>query len=284
MKKIVGIIGYPLGHSLSPAMHNAVYQKMKLPYEYIPFEVEPDELPEALTGLRALHIAGFNVTIPHKETIVPLLDEVTKLAQLIGAVNTVENQAGRLVGYNTDAPGFIESLQEDAGFEPEGKRVVIIGAGGASRAVGTILAEVGVKGLTLSDLMDDKAKLLAEYLGTAFNSPCHHAALDSPELRAAIAAADLVVNTSPVGMSPQVDASPLPAKTKFKKGALVYDLVYNPRETQLIKIAQAAGCRVCSGLGMLVRQGALAFSLFTGEEPPIEEMRLAAEHALRLQH
>lgn len=281
MKKIVGLIGYPLDHSVSPAMHNAVYRQMGLAYEYIPFEVEPEDLPEALAGLRALHIAGFNVTIPHKETIVPLLDEVTKLARVIGAVNTVENQEGRLVGYNTDGPGFIESLREDAGFEPVGKKVVVIGAGGASRAVSTILAEVGVLDLTLSDLMDDKAKLLAEYLGTAFDSPCRHASLDSAELRAAIAEADLVVNTSPLGMAPKVDASPLPAETKFKKGALVYDLVYNPQKTKLIKVAQAAGCRVCSGLGMLVRQGALAFSLFTGEEPPVEEMRLAAEHALR---
>lgn len=278
MRKVVGIIGYPLGHSVSPAMHNAAFRELGLDYEYIPFEVEPADLGEALHGLRALHIAGFNVTIPHKEVIVPLLDEVTKLARVIGAVNTVENQDGTLVGYNTDAPGFIESLREDAGFDPEGKRAVILGAGGAGRAVATILAEVGAKEIVIADVIEEKARELAEYLGSAMETTCKAAHLGDLDL----AGVDLLVNATPVGMHPKVNDSPLPAGVKIKnKKLLVYDLVYNPADTKLLKTAKAAGCKICSGLGMLVRQGALAFTIFTGEEAPVETMWEAARKSLR---
>ncbi len=281
MRKIVGIIGYPLGHSISPAMHNAAYQELGLDYEYIPFEVEPADLPQALPGLRALHIAGFNVTIPHKETIIPLLDDVTKLARTIGAVNTVVNQDGELIGYNTDGPGFLESLQEDAGFEAAGKRAVVLGAGGASRAVATMLAEAGAASLVISDIFEDKAKELAEYTDGLSHTKCGWSKPDSQLLRSEIEQADLLVNTTPLGMHPDVNKSPLPEKLKLPKNLLVYDLVYNPAETKLLKTAKAAGCRAVSGLGMLVRQGALAFTVFTGEEAPIETMWSAAKKALR---
>jgi len=277
MRKIVGIIGYPLGHSVSPAMHNAAFRKLGIDYEYIPFEVEPEDLKEALSGLRALHIAGFNVTIPHKETIVPLLDEVTKLARTIGAVNTVQNQEGKLVGYNTDGPGFIESLKEDANFEPEGKSAVVLGAGGAGRAVSTMLAEVGIKSLTITDIIEEKAKALAEYLG----SPCRFVKIESADLQKSIEEADLLVNTTPIGMAPKINNCPLSENTKLNKKTLVYDLVYNPSETKLLKTAKAAGCKTCSGLGMLVRQAALAFSIFTGEEAPVDLIWEAARRELR---
>ncbi|MDD5593128.1 MAG: shikimate dehydrogenase [Candidatus Margulisbacteria bacterium] len=281
MRKIVGIIGYPLGHSVSPAMHNAAFKELGLDYEYIPFEVEPADLKEALPGLRALHIAGFNVTIPHKETIVPLLDDVTKLARTIGAVNTVVNQDGELVGYNTDGPGFIESLKEDAGFDPKGKKAVVLGAGGASRAVSTMLAEVEVASLYISDIFEDKAKDLAEYVNGLSKTKCGWSKIDSLSLKSEIAAADLLVNATPIGMHPAVDKSPLPDKIKLPKSLLVYDLVYNPAETKLLKAARVAGCKTVSGLGMLVRQGALSFTIFTGEEAPVETMWAAAQKALR---
>ena len=281
MRKIVGIIGFPLGHSVSPAMHNAAYKELGLDYEYIPFEVEPADLPEALPGLRAIHVAGFNVTIPHKETILPLLDDVTKLARTIGAVNTVVNQDGELIGYNTDGPGFIESLKEDAGFEPKGKKVVVLGAGGASRAVATMLAEMGAASLIISDIIEDKAKELAEYAGSLSQAKCGWSKIDSLLLKSEIEHADLLVNTTPLGMHPEINKSPLPDKVKLPKNLLVYDLVYNPAETKLLKTAKAAGCKTVSGLGMLVRQGALAFTVFTGEEAPIEIMWSAAQKALR---
>jgi len=282
MRKIVGIIGYPIGHSVSPAMHNAAFQKLGIDYEYIPFEVEPEDLKEAIDGLRALHIAGFNVTIPHKETIVPLLDEVTKLAKTIGAVNTVENQEGKLVGYNTDGPGFIDSLREDVNFEPKGKKVVILGAGGASRGISTLLAEVGVKSLTLSDVIEDKARELADYLNSYEKVSCRAVKIGGSDFKDNIDQADLLVNASPVGMHPKINESPLPEKIKLNPKLLVYDLVYNPAETKLLKIAKAAGCKTASGLGMLVRQGALAFTIFTGEEAPIDIMWQAAREALRI--
>jgi shikimate dehydrogenase len=280
MEKIVGLIGYPLGHSVSPAMHNAAFKKLGLDFEYVPFEVDPKDLPEALTGLRALHIAGFNITIPHKETIVPKLDEVTKLARIIGAVNTVVNQEGKLIGFNTDGAGFIESLKEDAKIDPKGKSVVILGAGGASRAVSVMLAEANAKSLTITDVQEDKTKNLAEYVGSYFDISCNFVAPDSPELQAAINEAEILVNSTPIGMHPRVDQSPLSEKIKLHPKLLVYDLVYNPSETKLLKTAKAAGAKTCSGLGMLVRQGALAFTLWTGKEAPIEVMFKAAQAAL----
>lgn len=276
MRKIVGIIGYPIGHSISPAMHNAAFQALKLDYEYVPFEVNLLDLKEAVTGLRALHVAGFNVTIPHKETIIPLLDEVTKLARTIGAVNTVENQEGKLVGYNTDGPGFIESLAEDAGFDPKNKEVVVLGAGGASRAVSTMLAEVGARNITIADIVEEKARNLSGYLD------CRFVKINGTDMQKALDRADLLVNTSPVGMHPKTGESPLSENIKFHKELTVYDVIYNPSETKLLKSAKAAGCRTISGLGMLIRQGALAFTVFTGEEAPIEIMWSAAENALHL--
>jgi shikimate dehydrogenase len=279
MRKIVALIGYPLGHSLSPAMHNAAFKKLGIDYEYVPFEVAPADLEAALAGMRALRVAGFNVTLPHKETIVPLLDEVTKLARIIGAVNTVKNQDGRLVGYNTDGGGFIDSLKEDAGFDPKNKRGVILGAGGASRAVGVMLAENRVKSLVISDIQEEKARALSEYISTYFKINCR--SVNSFELQEALDQADFLVNASPVGMPPAVDECPLPEKIALKKEVLVYDLVYNPSETKLLKRAKKAGCKIVSGLGMLVRQGALAFTLFTGEEPPVKVMWAAAKKELR---
>lgn len=281
MKKLIGLVGYPLGHSVSPAMHNAAFKELNIDYEYVPFEVDQHDLSQAISGFRALHIAGFNVTVPHKETILPQLDEITKLAEVIGAVNTVQNQEGTLIGYNTDGPGFLDSLREDASFEPKGKEVVVLGAGGASRAVSIMLAETGVKSLVIADLDESKAKLLAEQIGSFSKINCRHARLDSQELNGAIASADLLVNTTPVGMSPKIEFSPLPAAAELNKKTLVYDLVYNPAETKLLKEAKSRGCKTCSGLGMLIRQGALAFTIFTGEEPPIEVMWQAAQGALK---
>ncbi|MBU0672456.1 MAG: shikimate dehydrogenase [Candidatus Margulisbacteria bacterium] len=280
MRKVTGLIGYPLGHSVSPAMHNAAFKKLGLDYEYVPFEVNPEDLAEALKGLRALHVAGFNVTIPHKEAIVPLLDEVTKLARVIGAVNTVINQEGKLVGYNTDGAGFIESLKEDAKIDPKGKNVVVLGAGGASRAVVVMLAESGAKSIVLSDIEADKAKKLSDYIDSYFGNGGGSVPPNSPELQRALDQADILVNTTPVGMKPKTKVSPLAKQITLPKKLLVYDLVYNPAQTQLLKDASAAGCKTCSGLGMLVRQGAIAFTLWTGEEAPIKDMYQAAEKAL----
>ncbi|NQT30146.1 MAG: shikimate dehydrogenase [Candidatus Saganbacteria bacterium] len=280
MKKSVGLIGYPLGHSVSPAMQNAAFKKLGLDWEYLPYEVAPEDLAGALSGMRALHMAGFNVTIPHKETIVPLLDDVTKLARIIGAVNTVKNQDGQLVGYNTDGAGFIDSLKEDAKTDPKDKNVVVLGAGGASRAICVMLAENKVKSLTLTDLLDEKAAELASYVGSYFGLDCSAVVANSQDLQTAIDKADILVNSTPIGMEPNIERNPLDENIRLPANLLVYDLVYNPAQTKLITLAKKSGCKTCSGLGMLVRQGAAALGIWTGKEAPIALMRKAAEKAL----
>lgn len=281
MHRVVGLVGYPLGHSLSPAMQNAAFKALKLDWEYVLFEAKPKDLSEVIHGLRALHIAGFNVTIPHKETILPMLDEVTQLARIIGAVNTVKNQGGLLVGYNTDGPGFIDSLKEKAKLSPRGKIAVILGAGGASRAISVMLAEAGIKSLFVADIQEEKAKELVSYVtsyfeieGESLNANHHH-------LQKVINSANLLVNATPIGMHPRINQSPLPEGIKLPENLLVYDLVYNPFETQLLKTAKSFGCKTFSGLDMLVRQGAMAFTIWTGQEAPLEIMRQASETTLR---
>jgi shikimate dehydrogenase len=280
MQKVVGLIGYPLGHSVSPAMHNAAFKKLGLDWKYSLFPVEPRDLEDALKGMRAPHIAGFNVTIPHKESVLPLLEEVTRVARVIGAVNTVLNQDGKLIGHNTDGAGFIDSLKEDAGFNPQGKKAVVLGAGGAGRAIAIMLAEAGINTLTLVDQDEQKARELSAHTNASFKTSCEFVEVNSQELQEAIAKADLLVNSTPVGMHPGINASPLAENITLPSGLLVYDLVYNPSETKLMKTAKNAGCKTCSGLGMLVRQGALSFTLWTGAEAPVELMRKAAEQAL----
>ena len=265
--KTVAVIGYPLGHTISPAMHNAGYKHLKLDYEYVPLEVDPKDLKEAVDGMRALHFAGFNVTIPHKETIVPYLDEVTAMAREIGAVNTVQNRDGKLIGFNTDGPGFIESLIYDAGFEPKGKKCLILGAGGAGRALAVSLKQNHAGSIVIYDTAVEKAEDLAGYVqGKVAN-----------DLQKEIDNANLLVNASPIGMHPKIDDSPLPENIKLHKKLCVYDLVYNPHETKLLRMAKRSGAKAVSGLGMLVRQGALAFTVFTGHSAPFEVMWEAAK-------
>jgi shikimate dehydrogenase len=268
--KTVALIGSPLGHTLSPAMHNAAFKSLGLDYEYVALEVAPDDLKDAVGGLRALHFAGFNVTIPHKEEIVQYLDEVTRFARSVGAVNCVQNQDGRLIGFNTDGPGFIESLEEDARFKAEGKKCLILGAGGAGRALAVSLLQNGAKTVSLYDPVAEKAEELARSLGARV----------AGDLQTEIDSLDLLVNASPVGMHPKIDASPLPEGIRFPKKLCVYDLVYNPEETKLLRAARTAGAKAVSDLGMLVKQGALAFTVFTGHSAPMEVMGEAARAAL----
>jgi len=270
-RKQVKIIGYPLGHSVSPAMQNKAFEKLGLDYEYSPLEVPPEKLEETIEKLRNdQNVVGFNVTVPHKEAIIPFLDEIDESAKLIGAVNTVVNKNGKLIGHNTDGRGFIQSLKEDAGFDPKGKKVVVLGAGGASRAVTRMLALNGISFLVLKDIEKDKAFALKEEL----NIP--KIIVNPSDLQEHIDNADLLVNATPIGMHPKTDQSPLPENTKLHPNLLVYDLVYNPAKTKLMK----AAAKSCSGLGMLVHQGALAFELWTGQKPDIEVMHKAAKKAL----
>jgi len=279
--KLTGILGYPVTHSVSPQMHNAAYAKLGLNYCYLPISVKPEDLERVLEGIRMLGFAGVNVTIPHKEAVVTHLDEVTKIARLIGAVNVILIQEGHLIGYNTDGPGFIDSLREDAGFDVAGKRAVVLGAGGGAKSVAMMLAQDGVKNLIISDLIYEKAENLCEYINSHFGIAPYACPSKSNELRKLVGNCDLLVNATPVGMHPKVNECPLEDDYVIPGSAVVYDLVYNPLETKLLKLAKKNGAKAVSGIGMLIRQGALAFSLFTEQEAPVSLMKEAALKALK---
>jgi shikimate dehydrogenase len=279
--KLTGILGYPVTHSVSPQMHNAAYAKLGLNYCYLPISVKPKDLERVLEGIRILSFAGVNVTIPHKEAVVTHLDEVTKIARLIGAVNVILIQEGRLIGYNTDGPGFIDSLREDAGFEVAGKFAVVLGAGGGAKSVAMMLAQDGVKKLVISDLIYEKAENLCEYINSHFGIAPYACPAKSNELRKLIGSCDLLVNATPVGMHPKMNECPIEDDCIIPGSAVVYDLVYNPLETKLLKLAKKNGAKAVSGIGMLIRQGALAFSLFTEQEAPVILMKEAALKALK---
>lgn len=276
--KVLGVIGHPVGHSLSPAMQNAAIEALGLDAVYVPFDVAPEELGQAIEGIRALGIAGVNVTIPHKEAVIPLLDKVEDDAREIGSVNTVANVGGRLIGSSTDGPGFMRSLAE-AGCAPGGYKAVVLGAGGAGRAVTFALAKVGAKVVVL-DEMAGKAERLARDVQKAAEPGMVHAEPGIERLAEHLQRANLLVNCTPVGMHPEEEAMPVQPEL-LRDDLIVFDLVYNPVRTKLLAAAEAAGARTVTGVKMLVYQGALSFRRWTGIDPPIDVMEAAVLEQLR---
>jgi shikimate dehydrogenase len=257
---------------MSPAMHNAAFKKLGLDYVYIPFRVRSEELNEAINGMRALNIRGLNVTIPHKVTVIPLLDELDGLAEKIGAVNTIVNDDGVLTGYNTDATGFRQALLE-RGIEPKGKNVVILGAGGASRAISLVLAEQDANLTIVNRLLEmDWAVELASRISRIFQGEVKAQELNEEGLATALGKADILVNATSVGMSPTVDKTLVTADL-IKPDLVVFDIVYNPIRTKLLEEAEKAGAKTIGGPDMLLWQGALAFEKWTGVKAPIDLMR-----------
>lgn len=283
MTKHVGIIGYPLGHSISPLFQQAAFDARGLDVRYEVWETEPAQLPVAIQGLRKPSNLGANVTVPYKEVVLPFLDGLDELAREIGAVNTIVNRDGQLTGYNTDADGFMKALRQDGGFEPEGKRAVLLGAGGAARAAAFSLVNAGVRSLIISNRTLERARALASDLKPS-GAEIDALTWGSEQLNEALAACDLVVNCTSVGMkhSATEGQSSLPARL-IPKQALVYDLVYNPIETPLLVAAKKAGAHILGGLAMLVYQGAAAFELWTGDVPPIDIMLESAREKLGVQ-
>ena len=270
LTRICGIIGDPIEHTVSPAMHNAAFKNKGVDYLYLPFGVKREELGKAIEGMRALNIRGLNITIPHKVAVMQFLDNLDPLADRIGAVNTIVNDGGVLTGYNTDATGFLQALLEK-GIEPKGKKVVILGAGGAARAISFILAERG-SSLVILNRTWDKAKVCADRISEIFQSEAAALKLDRENLAAALSQADILINTTSVGMSPDINETPV-VSNLLKPNLVVFDIVYNPIKTRLQKEAEAAGAITISGLDMLVWQGALAFEKWTGLKAPVEVMR-----------
>jgi shikimate dehydrogenase len=276
-KVLAGIIGYPVGHSLSPAMHNAAFAALDLPWSYRPLPVEPGNLAPALRTFLQQGFRAFNVTIPHKEHVIPLLDETAEHAARIGAVNTISVRDGRLFGDNTDWQGFLRDL-EHLGHPPDGLSALVLGSGGAARGVVYALLARGCTVVVAARNGGTLASLVDHMKGCFPDSRVSGRTLeDLPRLDRDF---DLVVNTTPIGMHPKVDASPWPAELEFPRCALAYDLVYNPAETRFMQQAANAGIPAANGLGMLIYQAARAFTIWTGHEAPVDIMRQAALRGL----
>lgn len=275
----LAVIGNPIGHSLSPVMHNEAFRHQRMNCNYSAYAVEPDQLKAAIAGVRALGMLGVNVTIPFKEAVLDLLDEVAPMARQIGAVNTIVNRGGRLVGYNTDGWGFISSLEE-AGVRPKGLNAVVLGAGGAARAIAFYLAMAGVRHLTISNRTPERAEVLARDVAAAAPDVSSQsvAALSAAE-RSALIDATLVVNCTPLGMGGE-GGSPVNDINLLPQSAVVYDTVYIPMETKLIKDARLRGLKTVSGLGMFVHQGACAWEYWFGRRGPVNVMAAAVRQAL----
>ena len=269
MGKLFGLLGHPVGHSMSPLMHNDAFTVLGLNHHYQAFDVEPERLKEAVIGMKVLGVLGFNVTIPHKVAIMEYLDEIDEEAQTIGAVNTVVNENGRLIGYNTDGQGYLDALLEEISEEAlHQANVLIIGAGGAARAIVTVLSRFGTKGLVICNRTIEKADILASECSVKTRI----STLTLSEAEAMLEQFEVIINTTSVGMSPNVDEQPL-SLDNLKENALVSDLIYNPLETALLQDAKQRGGKIQNGVGMFVGQGALAFKKWTQVEPDRTRMK-----------
>jgi shikimate dehydrogenase len=279
--KLVGLMAWPIGHTLSPVMHNAAFDALGLNWRYVPLPVRPDQVEVAVRGLVSLGFQGCNVTVPHKQAVIPCLDTIAPDAAKFGAANTIiverDEDGTATRGDNTDYQGFVASLR-CAGFEPGGKKVVVVGAGGGARAVVFGLLRAGAEKVLVSDLVPEQVQALVAGLADA---RLRRLPATTEALVESARAADLLVNATPMGMSPKVDGSVWPDDVHFPSHLTVFDLVYNPLETKLLKQVRRAGAHAVAGLDMLVRQGALSFEMWTGVEPPIEVMRAACEAGLR---
>ena len=279
MPQRLGIIGHPIGHSISPAFQQAALDAIGFSAVYRPFDVPPDEVADFINGLRTPETLGVNVTVPHKEAVIPHLDEVDDWAAAAGAVNTIVNRDGRLTGHNTDGAGFLRALQDGAGFDPQGKTALILGAGGSARAVVYALTRAGAARLIIANRTPQRAQNLAQI---AAENGIPAQAIPLADAAQAAADAALIVNCTSLGMlhGPDETAAPLTA-AHIPAAALVNDLVYNPPETPLLRQADRAGAAVLGGIQMLVYQGAASFEMWTGQPAPVPVMLRAAADAMR---
>ena len=273
--KVVGIFGDPVTYTLSPQMHNFAFQSLGLDFVYVPFLVKSENLKSAVDAMRSLGIVGVNVTIPHKEAVIPYLDELTPIAKIIGAVNTILNNFGKLVGHNTDASGFMNSLREDGKFNPQDKRAVILGAGGTACALSVALLESGIKRLVIVNRSNERARALVAKLNKISSKLEVRAVPWRAEiLKDELKNCDLFVNATPTGID--TPSLSFPAEKLILSQTFVFDCVY-ATVTPLLVAAQKAGASSLGGIGMLIRQGALSFSIWTGQAPPVELMRKALD-------
>ena len=274
----IGIIGYPLGHSISPAFQQAALDELEIDARYVTWPTPPEELAARVDSLRASDVLGANVTVPHKQAVMPMLDEILPVAESIGAVNTIINRDGLLIGANTDASGFTRSLEQEAKFSAARKRALIVGAGGAARAVAFGLAWEGVSELVIVNRTAERAVQLARDVSETTATETRGGGFEDVSNAASF---DLIVNCTSMGMAggPEPEGMP-PIESLLNRGVLVCDLVYNPQVTPLLSLARERGAWVLGGLGMLVYQGAAAFEFWTEQAPPEDIMYAAALKAL----
>ena len=271
VSSFAGVLGWPLTHTLSPVIHNAAFRKVGLDWVYLQWPVPPEELGDAVAGLRALGAMGASVTMPHKEEIVKLLDGLSGDARALGVVNTIHRLGHRLIGHNTDVDGFRAFLEEDTGVDLEGKSCLVLGAGGAARAVVKALGDLGAASIAIAARTPERGEEVTAQVGHGDTRVC-----DWNEASAEAEAADVIVNATPIGMR---EGDPLPG-TSFNSGQVVVDLIYDPPSTEMVERARSAGADAWGGLGMLVHQAAAAFRIWTGQDPPLETMSAAALRAI----
>jgi shikimate dehydrogenase len=280
--KSIGLIGKPLAHSISPVFQQAALDHLRIDARYELWETERDALAERVAGMRGADCLGANVTVPYKELVIALLDEVDPLAGRIGAVNTIVNRDGRLCGYNTDMTGFARALREEGGFDPSGAHVVLLGAGGAGRAVTMALVQGKAASVTITDILPERAERLVEDLSGQGETVLRNVPATEDKLAAAIMKkCQLLVNCTPIGMRHSKEEQDLPISSELIPArALVFDIIYNPLETRLLAEAKKRGARTLGGLSMLVHQGAASFELWTDVQAPVDVMFEAARKAL----
>ena len=274
---IVGLIGHPVGHSFSPPMHNKAFEALDMDYAYVAFDVDPSDLESAIAGAKSLDIKGLNVTIPHKIEVMKYLDEIDEVARLIGAVNTVDFKD--MKGYNTDGIGAVKAIEEITKIN--GKNVVIAGAGGAARAISFYIAKYGAQSLTILNRNVERADDLSN---DVLNSQLiNNVKSDSIlKINDYLTEADILINTTPVGMHPNINDRPIASAEDMHEDLVVFDAVYNPNETVLIKEAIKANAKPVYGIKMLLYQGAESFKIWTGREAPVDEMEKALRDTLKI--
>jgi shikimate dehydrogenase len=278
--KVCAVIGDPVEHSLSPIMHNAAFEALGLDYVYLAFQVKEEQVASALVGMWALGIHGLNVTMPHKNAVISQLDEVDRDAQSLCSVNTILNKNGKLLGFSTDGEGAVKALKEN-GVNPNGKRILLLGAGGAARAIAYAIAKEAGE-LVILNRTETQAEELACFLTRETHKKIVTGGLNSAAIEANMPKTDILINATSVGMKPNQNQSPVPPKL-LKHNLAVMDIVYNPVETKLIRDAKAACATVVNGVEMLIYQGAASFEIFTGKSAPVEVMRKAAlNHLLKV--
>lgn len=273
---LIGLMAYPIRHSLSPQMQNTIYSKLNVPYVYLAFEVDQKKLPDAIKGLRALGLRGSAVSMPNKQIVCQYLDKLTPAVEMSGACNTISNDNGVLTGYNTDGMGYMRMLKE-AGINMIGKKITILGAGGAGTAIAVQAALDGVKEITIFNQKDEcytKIEAIAEKLNQ--NTQCQVSVVDladKKQLRQEIATSTVLCNATGVGMKPLEGQSLITDPTMLHTDLIVTDCIYSPRKTKLLEIAEQQGCKTLNGIGMMLWQGVAQIKIWTGEEAPIEYVK-----------